>query len=127
LLTDDGFAYASTLSINNLRELIDVAAQFNKKLEFSNDIIRGFCMENGEEVLSEIFEVKDKLVYQNDVVVKDSEPLLYYLPSIYEGTQLDFYIEKFDEFRSCVDSILASKGEIRITNKNALFKFGNTA
>ena len=124
LLTDNGFAYASTPSIKNLQQLIDVAAGFNEKLEFSNDIIRDFNLENGKEVLSESFDVAEIFVYRNDIVVRTSEPLLFYLASIYEGEQLDFYVSIFDEFREYLDSVIESKGEIRINNRNALFKFG---
>jgi SAM-dependent methyltransferase len=123
LLKDDGFAYASTLSMKNLQQLMDVAVRFSEKLEFNNDIIRGFNLENGGEVLSEDFNVREIYIYGNDVIVKNSKPLLFYLASIYEGEQLDFYIDKFDEFRKYVDSVIDSNREIRINNRNALFKF----
>jgi len=124
LLTDVGFAYASTPSMKNLRQLVDVAVDFSDKLEFSNDIIRGFNLENGKEVLSESFDVAERFIYRNDIIVRNSEPLLFYLASIYEGEQLDFYVSKFDEFRKYVDTVIESTGEIRINNRNALFKFG---
>ena len=124
LLTDNGFTYASTLSMKNLQQLMDVAVGFSNKLEFNNDIIRGFNLENGNEVLSESFDVTEKFIYRNDLIIKDSESVLLYLASIYEGEQLDFYIDEFDDFRKYVDSVIDSNGEIRINNRNALFKFG---
>ena len=124
LLADNGFAYASSPSMKNLQELMSVAVGFSHSLEFANDIIRGFNLENGEEVLSGHFNVAEKYIYHNDVIIKNTEPLLLYLASIYEGKQLDIYREKFVEFGSYVESIIGETGEIRITNKAALFKFG---
>ena len=123
LLTENGFIYASTPSVHNLQELVKVAVGFSRSLEFDNEIIRSFNLENGEEVLSQYFTVVDKFIYRNDIIVKNSESLLLYLASIYEGKQLDMYIQKFAEFRSYLESILEKSGEIRITNKNVLFKF----
>lgn len=124
LLADNGFAYASAPSMKNLRQLMDLAVGFNDSLGFDNDIIRGFNLENGEEVLSGHFNVVKTFIYQNDVIIKNSEPLLLYLASIYEGTQLDIYIKVFDEFKSYAESVIKKTGEIRISNKAALFKFG---
>lgn len=123
LLTDDGFVFASSPSTKNLQELMNMVVGFNKSLEFDNEIILSFNLENGEEVLSDYFTSVERSVYQNDIVINTSDPLLLYLASIYEGRQMDIYIEEFSEFRSYVESVLKTAGEIRITNKNALFRF----
>ena len=123
LLTDNGFAYASTPSIKNIQQLTDIATKFNASLEFENDPILGFNLENGEEVLSEYFTVVEEYTYQNDIIIKSTEPLLLYLASIYEGKQLGIYIRMFEEFRNYVESIFKKTGEIRASNINALFKF----
>jgi len=123
LLTDNGFAYASTPSMKNLQELMKLAIGFSNSLEFDNEIIQSFNLENGEEVISDYFTVVEKSVYQNDVIIETSDPLLLYLASIYEGKQLDIYVEKLDEFKSYLESVIKITGEIRITNRGVLFKF----
>ena len=124
LLSVNGAAYASTLSMQNFTEVKELIAGVTGELHYDNEIIRGFNLENGEEVLSGHFNVAEKYIYHNDVIIKNTEPLLLYLASIYEGKQLDIYREKFVEFGSYVESIIGETGEIRITNKAALFKFG---
>ena len=123
LLTDDGFAYATTTSLESLKELMDIAVGFSDTMGFDNGIIRGFSFENGEEVLSDVFPVVEQSNYQNDVLVNTCEPLLLYLASIYEGEQLDIYIRDIGEFSKYLESVIRRSGEIRITNKAALFKF----
>jgi ubiquinone/menaquinone biosynthesis C-methylase UbiE len=123
LLSENGFAYASTLSVNNFRELMKLSMGFNEKLNYDNELIWSFNLENGEEVLSRYFNVVGNYIYQNDVIINRSQPLLLYLASVYEGKQLDSYIKKLAEFRTYIESIIKETGEIRITNKAVLFKF----
>jgi ubiquinone/menaquinone biosynthesis C-methylase UbiE len=125
LLTGDGSIYASTLSTKNLQELIDVIGEFDKRLLFDNiQTIRSFNLENGENVLSNHFKVIKKFIYQNDIIIKESEPLILYLASCYSREQLDILRRNFGDFRSYLDLIIKKTGKLRITNKNVLFKFG---
>ena len=124
LLADNGFAYATEPSRAYFQQMANIAAGFNQSLAFDDDLIRGFVLENGEEVLSGYFPVIEKFIYQNDVVLKTSEPLLLYLASIYEGKQLDLYAKNLSDFKNYIESIITGTGAIRFTNKAALFKFG---
>ena len=122
-MTDNGLACATTPSMRNLQELMEIVVRFDNRLEFDNKIIGSFHMENGEEVLSDYYRVDGVYIYQNDVIIKFGDPLMLYLASIYEGEQLDIYIRGFSEFRSYLESIIKTTGEIRITNKAVLFRF----
>ena len=123
LLSVNGVACASTLSMKNFTEVKELIAGFTSELHFDNEVIRSFNLENGEEVLSQHFADVEKFLYQNDVIVKKSEPLLLYLASIYEGEQLELFIDNFTRFRNYLDEIIQNTGEIKITNKAALFRF----
>lgn len=124
LLTDEGYAYASTLSIENFLELFNIADKFDKRLVFdSSPTISSFNLENGENVLSEHFNVINSYIFQNDVIVKDTEPLILYLASCYSPEQLDILVNNIDNFRSYLKSVINEDGEIRITNKIVLYKF----
>ena len=124
LLTDDGHAYASTLSTVNFQELFRIADEFDKNLMFDrNQTIQSFNLENGRDILSGYFDVMNSYVFQNDVVVKDTEPLILYLASCYLPEQLGILVEKINNFRSYLESFIEKNGEIRITNKVVLFKF----
>ena len=123
LLTDDGFAYASSPSMKNLQELMGLVVGFNDSLEFDNEMIRSFNLENGESVLSEYFNVENSYLYQNDVIVNNTEAIILYLASCFSPEQLDILIESIDDFRSYLKSVIKKKKELRITNKTVLFKF----
>lgn len=124
LLTGDGFAYASTLSTRNLNELIDIISEFNKSLLFDNiQTIQNFNLENGEDIISRHFNVADSHIYQNDIIIRNTEPLILYLASCYSMEQLDILIRNFGDFRSYLESVIRKTGAIRITNKSVLFKF----
>jgi len=125
LLTGDGFAYASTLSTRNLNELIDIVGEFSRSLVFDNiQTIQNFNLENGEDVLSSYFDVTGNYIYQNDIIIRNTEPLILYLASCYSMEQLDILISNFGDFRNYLESVIRKTGEIRITNKSVLFKFG---
>ena len=125
LLTDGGFTYASTLSTRNLNELIDIISEFNDSLLFDNvQTVRSFNLENGEDVISDYLNVTNSYIYQNDIIIRNTEPLILYLASCYSREQLDVLISHFGDFRSYLESVIRTTGEIRITNKSILFKFG---
>jgi ubiquinone/menaquinone biosynthesis C-methylase UbiE len=125
LLTANGFAYASTLSTRNLNELIDIISEFDNSLLFDNiQTIRNFNLENGEDVISGYFNVANSYIYQNDIIIRNTEPLILYLASCYSTEQLDVLTNNFSNFRSYLESVIRITGEIRITNKSILFKFG---
>ena len=124
LLADNGYVYASTLSTMNFHELFNIAGEFDKNMELdSTELIKSFNLENGEEVISRYFNVENSYIYQNDVIVKNTEPLILYLASCYAMEQLAILIDSINDFREFLDSIIRETGEIRITNKTVLFKF----
>jgi len=124
LLTGDGFAYASTLSNRNLNELIDIISEFNKSLLFDNiQTIQNFNLENGEDIISGHFSVVGSYIYQNDIIIRNTEPLILYLASCYSMEQLDILISSFADFRSYLESVIRKTRTIRVTNKSVLFKF----
>jgi ubiquinone/menaquinone biosynthesis C-methylase UbiE len=124
LLTNNCYAYASTISTSNFKDLINLAGEYDKELEFENvQTVSSFNMENGEKVLSGHFNVSNIFIYQNDVVVKNAEPLLLYLASCYSSEQLDMLIKKYNDFKNYLESSLKKNGAIRLSNKNVLYKF----
>ncbi|MBN2240439.1 MAG: class I SAM-dependent methyltransferase [Dehalococcoidales bacterium] len=124
LMTDDGYAYASTLSSENLLELFYIADGFDKRLNFTrDDTIRNFNLENGEEILSGSFEVTDTFILRNDVITADADSLLLYLASCFENEQLELLIEKYHDFKKHVETVISDKGSLRITNRSGMFRF----
>ena len=109
---------------NHFQELFDIAIGFDKSLVFDTTLtVHSFNLENGEDVLSSYFKVVNKYVYQNDVIMKNTEPLILYLASCCSPEQLDTLKNSIDDFRSYLESVINETGEVRITNKTVLFKF----
>jgi SAM-dependent methyltransferase len=123
LLIDDGYVYASTLSDRNFLEAFTIADGFDRRLLFNDDIIRRFTMENGEDILSRSFDITDKFIYENDVPITHPDPLLLYLASCFHFEQLDILINRFDDFRKHIESVITRLGLLKITNRVVLFKF----
>ena len=124
LLTNDGIAYASTLSTENFHELFNIADDFDKRLVFdSDDIVRNFSLENGEKILSGHFDVTDRFIYENNVIITRPEPLLLYLASCFHSEQLELMVDRFEDFRKHVVSVISRSEQLRITNKVVLFRF----
>ena len=125
LLTDNGFAYASTLSTGNIQELVDIVSEYDNRLIFNNtQTIRTFSLENGEDILSRHFNVTDSYIYQNDIIIRESVPLILYMASCYSTEQIEILKREFNGLLRHIGAVLENTGRIRITNKNVLFKFG---
>lgn len=63
LLTDTGYAYASTASTMNFRELFNITNEFDKSMAFDITLaIQSFNLENGESVLSNNFNIMNSYV-----------------------------------------------------------------
>ena len=123
LLAEDGCVYASTLGNKQFFEAFTIADGFDRRLIFNDDIIRRFTTENGEDILSRSFDITDKYIYENDVLITHPDPLLLYLASCFHFEQLDILINRFDDFRKHIESIITRLGQLRITNRVVLFKF----
>ena len=124
LLTDDGCAYASTLTIYNFLELFRLADDFDRRLSFeADDIVSNFSLENGEDILSVNCNVIEKCIYENDVVTADAESLILYLASCYTPEQLEVLIDRYNDFKAFISSNVGKTGQLRMTNKAVLFKF----
>jgi ubiquinone/menaquinone biosynthesis C-methylase UbiE len=120
----EGFLYASTLSTKNWQELFNPVAEFKKDLKLdNNETIRSFNLENGKQLLSGYFADVKQYIYQNNLIIRNIEPLILYLASCYTPQQLDVLVENIADFRVYLKSIIDKTGEIKITNTNVLFKF----
>ncbi len=123
VLAENGVVYASTVSSRNLRELIRLVHDFDNNLSFYNDTIKNFNMENGETILASHFNVAEKHLFQNDIIISSIEPLVLYLASHFTSEQFSILIKRFDELYEYLQSVLSENGRIRITNLNGLFCF----
>jgi ubiquinone/menaquinone biosynthesis C-methylase UbiE len=124
LLVAEGSGYASTLSTTNLQELLAVVGEFSQNLVIDNiQVVQSFNLENGESVLSRRFTVLEKNIFQNNIIINNAEPLVLYLASCYTPKQLDILVKNYTEFKTYLETTINKAGELRITNKNGLFRF----
>ena len=123
LLADGGCIYSTTPSLHQGQELFTIADGFDDSLKVDIGLVRVFNVENGEDELTKHFNVIKTDLFQNDVVTDDIDALILYLASCFENVQLENLVRRYDGFRKHVRSVIAEKGQFRMTNKAALFKY----
>ncbi|WP_340022434.1 class I SAM-dependent methyltransferase [Paenibacillus sp. FSL K6-1096] len=123
VLVPNGTVYASTVSADNYRELLQFMLEFDDRLSFFNEAVKNFNMENGRDILSKHFNVTAQYILQNDIVIQTAAPLILYVASYFTQDQLDILISRFSELYECLQVTLDHLGAMRITNRNVLFQF----
>ena len=111
------------MSRQNIRELIGLAVRFDKRLGFDNLSIRSFNMENGKAILEEHFNGVEEYIFQNNVTITDTEPVILYLASGFNNEQLKIFMDRLEDFRNNLAALLKKNGSLRITNNSVLYKF----
>lgn len=82
LLKKDGMFYASTVGRTHMKELLELAHEFDAKLEPQTWVSAGFELENGEEQLKKVFGVVKRATQQNDLLVPDPQAVYDYIYSL---------------------------------------------
>lgn len=84
MLTDDGKFIASTIGNNHMKEIFELAGEYNKNIKAPGWFSRGFNLENGKEQLEKYFTDVKMFVHDNNLMVPDSEAIYDYLCSLPE-------------------------------------------
>ncbi|WP_339313417.1 class I SAM-dependent methyltransferase [Paenibacillus sp. FSL M7-0896] len=123
VLVPSGMAYASTVSANNYRELLQLILEFDGRLSFFNEAVKNFNLENGQDILGKYFKVTAQYVLQNDIVIQSAAPLILYVASYFSEDQLHILTDRFNELCDYLQGTLERSGALRITNRNVLFQY----
>ena len=127
-LKPGGRFYATTVGEGHMVELKQLVARFAGDAPHPEDIIHPlaskvnrptFTLESGAEQLSPYFEDVQVLIFEDNLVVTETEPLMAYIRSM--STHPDLEQEIYAEMLAFVDKEIAARGSILITKSSGLF------
>ncbi len=125
VIKPNGVVYCSTIGSNHLKELQELMLSFSSNIRIYEDKLSyKFGLENGEKILSKYFNNVEKVLYDDKLIVNDTNNILEYIYSI-PGNILDIIDSKKKEFEGYIKKIIDKNGEIHITNSLGLFKAKN--
>lgn len=82
MLTDDGKFIASTIGKNHMKEIFELAYEYDKNVKAPEWFSRGFNLENGKEQLDKFFADIKMFYHDNNLVVPDWKAIYDYLCSL---------------------------------------------
>lgn len=82
MLTDDGKFIASTIGKNHMKEIFELAYEYDKNVKAPEWFSRGFNLENGKEQLDEFFSSVTMFYHDNNLMVPDWKAIYDYLCSL---------------------------------------------
>lgn len=82
MLTDDGKFIASTIGKNHMKEIFELAQEYDKNVNAPEWFSRGFNLENGKEQLEEFFSDIIMFYHDNNLIVPDWRAIYDYLCSL---------------------------------------------
>lgn len=117
VLDDKGVFYTTTYSKNHLKEITDMAKEFDNRITLSDEpLYEVFGMENGKRQLRKYFTDVEMHIYQDQLLVTSASDLYDYIMSCH-GNQLSVIGNRSDEFISFLEDKLKDNG--LLVNKEA--------
>ncbi len=82
MLTDDGKFIASTIGKNHMKEIFELAHEYDKNVKAPEWFSRGFNLENGKEQLDKFFSSVTMFCHDNNLLIPDWRAIYDYLCSL---------------------------------------------
>ena len=82
MLTDDGKFIASTIGKNHMKEIFELAYEYDKNVKAPEWFSRGFILENGKEQLDVFFSNVTMFYHDNNLLIPDWRVIYDYLCSL---------------------------------------------
>ncbi len=121
VLKPGGFLYASTTGQNHMKELDTITKRFDNRMTFSPvDLTKQFGLENGKEKLKNLFSDIHEYIYEDALIVDESEPIMNYIKSTH-GNANEILKDREEELRILLDKRIDEEKKIYITKKSGLF------
>ncbi|MFR1708618.1 MAG: MerR family transcriptional regulator [Clostridium sp.] len=125
VLKPGGLVYCSTFGSNHMIELQELMLSFSSSIRiYEYKLSSKFGLENGESILNRYFNNIERVLYDDKLIVNDTNGILEYIYSI-PGNILDIIDTKKKEFESHINKNIEKNGEIYITSRLGLFKAKN--
>lgn len=121
VLGNHGKFYCSTYGKNHMKEITEIVREFDNRIVLSrNNLSDLFGLENGKEILTNYFQSVDLLMYDDYLIIDDSEALIAYIMSCH-GNQNEILKNQLDQFKYYLDNKISKQGFIKITKEAGIF------
>ena len=119
VLKPHGIFICSTYGKHHMKEITDLVQKFDSRIVLSSEnLYDRFGLENGEEILKQVFSDITCHQYKDSILLNQPEPLIEYILSCH-GNQNQFLLERYQEFRSFVERKI--KPTFHITKNAGVF------
>ena len=120
LLKPDGFFYAATNGATHMQGLYDYLNAFDEEL--NAEMFRlNFVLENGETILSEVFDSIRCATYPNGLQITQVAPLIDYVYSLKSIALNNLDDSKREGLTKFFETLMAEKGVIEIEKRTGMF------
>lgn len=117
VLKKGGTLYASTYGSNHMKEITELAQEFDSRIKLTEvALYEQFGLENGEEILSRHFALVELRMYEDELVVDDAKALADYILSCH-GNQKEMLANRYEEFTEFLEEKIKKLGAIHITKE----------
>ncbi|WP_304585145.1 MerR family transcriptional regulator [Dubosiella newyorkensis] len=121
VLKKGGIFYASTYSKNHMKEITDLAKEFDSRIQLSQNVLPDvFGKENGESLLKSFFSEVERKDYNDTLVIDQAKPIVDYIISCH-GNQNEILSGHVREFYQFVEDKIKAQGAITVTKEACLF------
>lgn len=117
VLQSGGTLYASTYGSNHMRELTELAQEFDPRIKLSEiALYEQFGLENGEELLAPYFSKIELRMYEDELIVDNAKALADYILSCH-GNQKEILTNRYEAFTAFLEKKVKQLGGIHITKE----------
>ncbi len=121
ILKSNGTFYASTYGKNHMKEITELAQEFDSRITLSQTNLPSvFGKENGNEILSKYFSHVECREYSDTLVIDQAKPIVDYILSCH-GNQNEILSGRIEEFYSFIKKKIDDQGSITVTKEACLF------
>ncbi|AIQ21173.1 hypothetical protein H70357_34185 [Paenibacillus sp. FSL H7-0357] len=121
VLSPRGSFFASTMSSRHLREMEELAREFDPALRVLDDTLEQFNLDNGAELLQPWFPAARVERYPDSLVVTETGPLISYMTSTPMNAGKVLKGETLEQFMAFVERKMADQGSLVISKDMGVF------
>ena len=120
VLKSEGRLITSTYGKNHMKEITQLAQQFNSEIVLSTGekLYERFGIENGEELLKQYFSNVECRMYEDAIEINQAEPIIAYILSCH-GNQNQLLLNDYKAFKVFVEKKV--RNGIHITKEAGIF------